>query len=645
MDQLSRLANCLKESKSLHEKISLLNRHCTFEKLGSSLCGCLDKLSPEQQIAIKQVAAIDQLPCSSWEVSFEQLQKLADQLISIDNFYNDLGGIAGYQLQVRNLLNPHLSPMREKVSYHAPFLIDISQMKRETNKMIEAGIAALPLLSEILPLGGAADRLHLRDEATGDELPAAKLEFAGHTLLEKILRDLAAREHLYFKRTGVVLTTPVAIMTSLEKNNWQHVQEILEKNRWFGRPKESFRSFEQPLVPIVNRSDGSWHWTAPWTLLLKPGGHGAIWKLAKDRGIFNWLRSLGAKYALIRQINNPLAGVDYGLLAFSGIGVSRKMSFGFSSCPRIPNAAEGMNVMVEKKTAAGTFYSVSNIEYCDFKKYDLAEDCPFTANTNILFAELSALESAVSRSPFPGLLLNFKNDLGRLESTMQNISDVFVEKHRSFPKKGLKKVFVTYNVRHKTISPAKKAFSPDLSFNETPENSFYDLMRAHRDLLLFCGMDLPPEKTLVDTLASSPAFTFLYHPGLGPQFKTIAEKIRGGTLAQGSELLLEIAEGSFVDLNLSGSLQVYAGNPLGEAKCILDQVTVENRGVDWDHSKPFWKGKPKRLETVHIELEGHSEFIARNVAFQGSHHFKVKDGERLVVHQESKGLKVVKTTF
>ena len=40
----------------------------------------------------------------------------------------------------------------------------------------------------------------------------------------------------------------------------------------------------QPLVPVVDAADGRWLLTRPLGLMMKPGGHGAIWKLMHDEG-------------------------------------------------------------------------------------------------------------------------------------------------------------------------------------------------------------------------------------------------------------------------------------------------------------------------------------------------------------------------
>ena len=39
------------------------------------------------------------------------------------------------------------------------------------------------------------------------------------------------------------------------------------------------------MVPVVCVDDGRWLLTAPLKLMMKPGGHGAIWKLMHDEGM------------------------------------------------------------------------------------------------------------------------------------------------------------------------------------------------------------------------------------------------------------------------------------------------------------------------------------------------------------------------
>lgn len=60
----------------------------------------------------------------------------------------------------------------------------------------------------------------------------------------------------------------------------------------------------QPLIPAVAAEDGHWLISEPLELILKPGGHGVIWKLAFDRGVFDWFYKKGRKAAIVRQIRS-----------------------------------------------------------------------------------------------------------------------------------------------------------------------------------------------------------------------------------------------------------------------------------------------------------------------------------------------------
>ena len=45
--------------------------------------------------------------------------------------------------------------------------------------------------------------------------------------------------------------------------------------------------------------------------------------------------------------------------------------------------------------------------------------------------------------------------------------------------------------------------------------------------------------TVEEYLEKGPGFIFLFHPALGPMWDVVAQKIRGGALMHGSELVLE----------------------------------------------------------------------------------------------------------
>ncbi len=613
----------------------------------------------EEKSLLKQLFEIGQLDriLNHPSFSLDAFKALLKTLAPVDTFYKELGGIKGYHQKVLGLLFPEKEEISSPAFFHPPSFTDISHMSAKVQQTVQWGIEAMRYVAEIIPLGGAADRLHLVDEKTGRELPAALLKFAGKTLLERLIEDIQAQEFLYYKKFGEQITVPLALMTSFEKDNHFHVEKILEESNWFGRPKESIRIFTQPLVPVVDEK-GDWLLLDDLKLVMKPGGHGVIWKQADDTGIFSWFEELGKTKLLVRQINNPIAGLDFGLLSFLGIGWKENKKFGFASCPRLVKSAEGVNVLVEKEG----LIAITNIEYCDFQRFGI-EDLPlkegepysrFSSNTNLLFGDLASIREAVRKCPFPGLLLNMKKGfftdskgvkgqatLGRLESTMQNLADVFLEKKDG----GLspKNTFITYNHRHKTISTAKRAYCEGGSLQETPEACFYDLLFAARDLLEgTCGFTLPLRRSIEEYLSLGPEFVFLYHPSLGPQYLEMQKKLKGGVFSLGSDLFLEISDLLIENLEIDGSLRILADQVMGfrdkRGRCVLKNVKVCNRGVDWARSRPFWRGAFHRHEGVEIILHGNAQVIAEDIVFKGSHRFEVQDGSTLHLRQGEKGI-------
>ena len=88
---------------------------------------------------------------------------------------------------------------------------------------------------------GAGDRLGLTCEVTGEALPVCVLPYCGRPLLGSLIRDVQAREYLYYKLHGVQQMTPIVIMTSDAKGNHARVTAFLKQCNWFGRGQESFK--------------------------------------------------------------------------------------------------------------------------------------------------------------------------------------------------------------------------------------------------------------------------------------------------------------------------------------------------------------------------------------------------------------------
>jgi hypothetical protein len=159
---------------------------------------------------------------------------------------------------------------------------------------------------------------------------------------------------------------------------------------------------------------------------------------------------------------------------------------------------------------------------------------------------------------------------------------------------------------------------------------------------------VPPVGDVQEYLSQGPGFVFLFHPSLGPLWDVISQKIRGGALLDGSELVLEVAEARLLDVTVDGSFLVYADNVMGHmepqqqqgvgdsgssnssscsrlqysaanGRVHLMNVTVQNVGVDWHHpGNVYCQHRVNRHEACRVVLHGRSEFEAYDCKITGN---------------------------
>lgn len=638
----------------------------------------IQRLTDEEKTPILKLIALKQEVFAFQGIkddssALKHIQALADNLNAVDQLYSDIGGIIGYHLTLLKLIRgDDLSILNslDNITFDQPQLFDVRRDEQIKHDAIRFALENIADWGEIYVIGGAGDRLDLRDSEDGRPLPAAELKFFGRTLLEGLIRDVQGREYLSFKLTDKQVFTRLALMTSFEKDNHNHILRILESKKWFERPRDSYKFFCQPLTPVITK-DGDWSFSEPMVPNLKPGGHGVMWKLAADHMVFDWFQDSGRENVIVRQINNPVSGFDEGILALFGFGAENKKAFGFTTCDRLVNAAEGMIVQANANHNEESLSALVNIEYTELKKWGLKDQPksskePFStypANVNLLFANLESVRGALTRCSLPGLIVNLKSQFstlnregqvndttgGRLESTMQNISDLMMDKNEHPAL-----TFGTFNERRKTLSPTKNSYKEGECTQGTPESAFYDCLKNHHELFSdWCGLKMPKLTSFEKSLKKTPPFMIDYHPALGPLYSVISQKISGGSFKEGSELQLEIAELEIQNLHLEGSLLIHADSICGHlnnhkerifsnqnGKCRLIDVRVENRGIDFSAENIYWKNQIKRSEALEIEIHGNGEFFAEGVAFQGGQKIVVNPGERVIA--TSSGLKIEK---
>lgn len=674
--ELTPLARKLSGMSEYGQKADLLALEPMVKQFLSSHPGVRDlveKLSPEKRLTVLALIAIGEGEILFYDFSRipnkdQLLDELTEQLLRVEDFYDTLGGIVGYHLAFLRLLEGSAASDQEEVVYDNPQSCNISELNSSTCKARLSGLENLPHTGMIFPVGGAGDRLDLHDDVTDLPLPAARLSFAGRSLLFGMFRDVQGLEYLYTKVFGRQITVPVAMMTSFEKDNDFHIKGICEKNHWFHRDQSDVLSFIQPMTPVIT-NEGRWSFRSPLKLNLKPGGHGVIWKLAMDNGVFEAFAAKGIQKTLLRQVNNPLAGIDGNLLSLIGYGFQKDRSFGFMTCDRPVHISEGMVVLEKRQTKKGIEHCLKNVEYTDFVSRGI-EDKPrepgslysiFPANTNILFADLKAIADVIEEHPLPGMLINLKAKFptldtsgevravfgGRLETVMQSVADHFtVTSDHALSAGEIDELptFVLFNTRHKVHSTTKRTFKKGVYEDQTPVRTFYDLQTTYLSLLTdFCGIKVPDVGSFCEYLERGPRFVCDFHPALGPLFDVIGQKVRGGEISENSELQMEIAELDMENLRLQGSLRIIAEEPMGQVdqngklqmsdqggKCELIDVVVINEGPDFPKTEYCWKMRYESHESCNIIIHGNGEFCARGVTFKGPYRIEVGNGCRVV---------------
>lgn len=91
------------------------------------------------------------------------------ELLLVDEFYNSIGGLAGYQLKCLEMMlgkekestgeQPGAelgSCSEEETKFHMPQGLNIAYNRQKAAAAAATGLEALPHMGEILPLGGAA---------------------------------------------------------------------------------------------------------------------------------------------------------------------------------------------------------------------------------------------------------------------------------------------------------------------------------------------------------------------------------------------------------------------------------------------------------------------------------------------------------
>ena len=207
-------------SGSFEEKLAFISQEPNvreFFEQNRGLEESLKGMPVQYQYVVKALVALDQGPVvfDGWKEAKEKnlfLNKMIEVLFTTERFYGYMGGVVGYHVTTLQLILDALA--KNQVDDPAVILpppqVDIRKMNQNVASMVLDGIQSLEHSADVYVVGGAGDRLQLVDETTKEPLPVARLNFAGYSLLEQLVRDLEAREYLYYKLKGVQLRTPIS---------------------------------------------------------------------------------------------------------------------------------------------------------------------------------------------------------------------------------------------------------------------------------------------------------------------------------------------------------------------------------------------------------------------------------------------------
>lgn len=622
LEETEKLVRQIRNIRSINDKIRIVKTFFKDDKEKDSLKNRLASLDLSEfgRYLVWTLSLLGQVHIVEFlldgdEKLFSKKIRLIDQLQKLECLYENRGGCLGYHVEFSKCLKEKKKYICKNFS-PCSFLDVSSLSQQEISFHVFLGIQNLLETGFCLLAGGRAERFF----GSPSKRPLASLKFFNKSLLERFLDDIEGLEILYEKFFYKSLTIPLIVMVSSSISEDLCFVEIKKTDRY---SNGFLKILVQSDFPVIS-SEGSFL-LDNGELIMLPGGHGMFWHEAYRQGFFRYFENLGKKHLLIRQINNPLAGLDKNLLLLLGISYAENKSFGVISCPRDERYSEGSWVKVYDKET----YAHINVEYVDFPYCDslLLERAP--ANTNILYFNLEKNWESLSRLPVFEPILNMKPFVtknctkekqwlgGRLECLIQDFTKLLKDPAHEVPS-----VLILNSSRETVISSIKKSLKE--SHLETPEKAFFDYVNCSRKLLELCRIILPERRSWKNFLTLGPEFIFEYHPSLGPTYALIQKKMFQGHFFENSITELNITDIFFRNISVAGHFVV---NSSLSGKCFLRNVKIENRGSFFEHPKESWKGELSTMECLKISLHEGSKIYAENILLQGNLHIDVPKGE------------------
>lgn len=267
--------------------------------------------------------------------ALEDEARLLRQLAVADAAYP--GGLSAYITRARQLLRD----ARDGVNPFAGFNVAVPEgerLKPGTEAFLSAeedGLNEVASCAFVLVAGGLGERLGY----SGIKLSLPTESCTGTTYMEYYCRFIQALQEYAGQRNHQTVRLPLAIMTSGDTHD--QTVEMFAKHNYFGLDKDHVHFIQQQKVPALADMEAHLATTPedPFTLVMKPHGHGDVHSLLLSSGLLKRWKEGGVKWITLLQDTN--AAVMRVLMAVIGVSARKGLAMNTITVPRRPGEAVG----------------------------------------------------------------------------------------------------------------------------------------------------------------------------------------------------------------------------------------------------------------------------------------------------------------
>lgn len=406
--------------------------------------------------------------------------------------------------------------------------------------------------------------------------------------LELYVKNILAFQARARKVTGKAdLLLPLAIMTSGDTD--EKTRLLLDANDWFGMEKSQLTIVKQELVPALTNNSAHFAMSDPFTIEVKPHGHGDVHTLLYQSGLASKWAEEGRTYLCFFQDTN--GAVFRALPAAIGVSVSKNLAVNSLTVPRKPGEAVGAICKLEGATKSMTI----NVEYNQLDplmkasgiedKVDPATGfSPFPGNINVLVFDVKAY--AVELKKTEGVISEFVNPKYADKEKTQFKKPTRLEcMMQDYPKLLAPEVPVGFSQfeRWTSFSAVKNnvkdaaAKQKDTGIAESGATGEADCYMCNRKLLKAAGVDVNVEAKEVEYsgIKVQEGAKVVLAPSFGVTRAEIKSKITGKVSISDASTLVLDGDITIKDLNLDGTLVVKVAPG---ASLVIESLKISNKG-------------------------------------------------------------------